>query len=1539
MEFSKRFSNVHQIIKENIKLNPEDFSGKMQYTGRTINFISNYLSKNISKLQRIDRQNIGSIITESLKIFYWNSFQNKNKLSNLKFDTIKKFKENIKVEIIKEEEEIELNYKELNNLVEKINLYMKDPQNNDLVFSFDLMVKSCEKIKFTDIDKILEKLKKTVDYALKERLNIPENKFYLIMKINIIIFLLEEIKKEKISFINKNNTLFEIEDKNLFSKKSKLLFLSRILDKKKLFNIPSIIISSINYSNRNNIIKLLQLINDFIKEGQGTFVLFKKIIEILNENYHLLRIINLIFPFYRIKDNNNKRMSILWLLLFGKLFDKKIAFKVEFYFNGYLQSMYSFNFLQKNIFPVFKFDTNYDDLYLASGSYINQYDEKGRKSSRELTYKFKEKNGDKEKISIIIYESINTILAQNIEKPTSKFYKNIYDSYINKSISSLVTDFLKNIYYDKRSYDLNLFFKNDFDDNNQSIVGNIIGIIYSSPELSSFISNNIKNKFINKLFNIINLKIGKLDKNDFNENNNLINKYQQLSEEINKLNILLLYIENEDFKKNDDDLTLLNKFKNDIQSLEKIKAIVPELKEACDDYIDSLKDEKSKIENRFSNSFNLNFINREIDNNKKVEIAEKIKELIRKNKDNNNIISILRLLQRKINNDKNLTNEYLDKIKEIINKITKYIKNNELNSNVNEIGFPPIQKMKYKLEKKENNHDIEILNESFILYSYKLNLIENLIKDNENKEYDKIYIINELNKFNEFKNISIILYHKVLEKIEINNNFISKIINTLNANLLIKIKKTLNITYDKIPNILKNLKNKINEYIKCKKLLNPEIELINSISNKYKFNLKLDLPKICPNDILFLFCQLDENEKIVQNINDKDLILKNFVESKFEQLINENIIFNNYKECIGKLKIIISEEKNNKILNSNINDLFNMGISLNNLDNNYYSIKYDLNDCQLILERKVKSPEFYNKYPLIYYWFHKNQSFKFGEIFLNCYKKEDNNNIALEQKISFWLFCLRAHSSINCILSEKISFLDYKIKNILFNHILLIKYNNIGVNWMYLLKNDINLNIQDDFINSISVFIENLRKDKELNENLRKYEQSKTVICIFKKIKELVMFLFDPKNQASRKSLFLFYSNINGEIKDELIEMIRNDYKDYLINGKYISKFINKISVFKDNIIKEKNKFEINYNNLKENLNTILITDYKGQIDKLKNRYNNLISIYNSFNNQINLYNVNSQGKKLEEIINELKEIEFKPERLHVKINSELLDFYNTKINKYKFVIKEDNKTKKSSKYIYCKEQYIMETKENEGFVYYLDNYDNNFICKNNNDIYFQIQCNLIKTFNNGIQKITFTELKKINETEDFINNTEIKIGNMTKNNYDEKIKLILEIFARIINCKNNESELFRYITDLIKNDILNIRNFIPPNDSLILNQKIKYNTQIKVQAEESIVKIDKDIYNIIAQSKNFKKKYEEYKNKLNKIQVENIFNKDYSLKKLSKEESLKCKIDFKEINKNIILDYTPIIYYDDKENKIKCIYQEINYNTDIFLYDYYKYA
>ena len=44
----------------------------------------------------------------------------------------------------------------------------------------------------------------------------------------------------------------------------------------------------------------------------------------------------------------------------------------------------------------------------------------------------------------------------------------------------------------------------------------------------------------------------------------------------------------------------------------------------------------------------------------------------------------------------------------------------------------------------------------------------------QNKEYDKIYIINELNKYKEFKNICKIIFNKILKNEQINEKLISK---------------------------------------------------------------------------------------------------------------------------------------------------------------------------------------------------------------------------------------------------------------------------------------------------------------------------------------------------------------------------------------------------------------------------------------------------------------------------------------------------------------------------------------------------------------------------------------------------------------------------------------------------------------------------------------------------------------------------------------------------------------------------------------------
>ena len=175
---AKRFSNVHQNVKQiNIKT-PKNFSGKMQFTGRTIKFICNYLINNICQLNNINSENIGYISTEILKILYWNSFNEYRALSNFKYETISKFKQDYKINIIPEKY-IKDEYKQLLNTIKKINNYLKNIKSNDFLFSFELFVKNCEKIEIKDIDSIVNKLE--ILLQLKKKKKKKFQKIYFII--------------------------------------------------------------------------------------------------------------------------------------------------------------------------------------------------------------------------------------------------------------------------------------------------------------------------------------------------------------------------------------------------------------------------------------------------------------------------------------------------------------------------------------------------------------------------------------------------------------------------------------------------------------------------------------------------------------------------------------------------------------------------------------------------------------------------------------------------------------------------------------------------------------------------------------------------------------------------------------------------------------------------------------------------------------------------------------------------------------------------------------------------------------------------------------------------------------------------------------------------------------------------------------------------------------------------------------------------------------------------------------------------------------
>ena len=161
LELAKRFSNVHQLSKKQLKEEPNDFSGKTQFTGRTINFISKYFIRNLKKLNQINQKELIDLIIKSIKTFYWNSFQNKKKLPTFQSELLKTFTKTINVNIIEEENVIENLNEKLSEILNNINHFL-DNNNSEIYFSFKSFVNAVQNIKLKDITKI----KKILQYII-----------------------------------------------------------------------------------------------------------------------------------------------------------------------------------------------------------------------------------------------------------------------------------------------------------------------------------------------------------------------------------------------------------------------------------------------------------------------------------------------------------------------------------------------------------------------------------------------------------------------------------------------------------------------------------------------------------------------------------------------------------------------------------------------------------------------------------------------------------------------------------------------------------------------------------------------------------------------------------------------------------------------------------------------------------------------------------------------------------------------------------------------------------------------------------------------------------------------------------------------------------------------------------------------------------------------------------------------------------------------------------------------------------------------------
>lgn len=108
----------------------------MQFTERTINFISYYFIRNLCKLDKIGSNEIIKIIIEALKTHYFNSFKNKKKSLEFENKLITSFKEKKNIKIIEEENERN-EVEEITKTIDNIYHYLC---KNDAEFDFFIFI-------------------------------------------------------------------------------------------------------------------------------------------------------------------------------------------------------------------------------------------------------------------------------------------------------------------------------------------------------------------------------------------------------------------------------------------------------------------------------------------------------------------------------------------------------------------------------------------------------------------------------------------------------------------------------------------------------------------------------------------------------------------------------------------------------------------------------------------------------------------------------------------------------------------------------------------------------------------------------------------------------------------------------------------------------------------------------------------------------------------------------------------------------------------------------------------------------------------------------------------------------------------------------------------------------------------------------------------------------------------------------------------------------------------------------------------------------
>ena len=607
--------------------------------------------------------------------------------------------------------------------------------------------------------------------------------------------------------------------------------------------------------------------------------------------------------------------------------------------------------------------------------------------------------------------------------------------------------------------------------------------------------------------------------------------------------------------------------------------------------------------------------------------------------------------------------------------------------------------------------------------------------------------------------------------------------------------------------------------------------------------------------------------KIDNNIINKELL------DSFSILYykNDYIYFKNI-DNISLYQEIIDNSKFS-IIFGNINTLIENSIIFKNILNNEFEIFNSLSKYFIIDIRNI------------------NGSIHVKNLFIG-----DNLNIKIKLPISnYKIYKIKLKDSliddVKYNIFNKSSIPYESISNKIFNKIDEYKKNITDIEYLDLelenlnnsikkdeLLNVINLNVelQDEYLNNNRYLINNLLDHKEDNSLLTISEEE-----INNPVKEIDI---QSKLELLKKSVI--NSKIENDVDQEINknENIDNKLERLLTNRKNYLKKYKKIKELDINKTKLYNN-----ENLKEELKDIIKTNLQSKKNIIKDSSINTM-IHNILLNEYNTIKINKKITELEiknknckhiyKLLNKLKKEREESYELIIKNNIEDLYNYDNKLSKYneKFIEKKNNIIKIANKYINkIKDNTILIKNEYQKEILSSNNQINNIV--DNEDFNINTLQNKQKELSVKYSNEYKKNLNKINYNESFIKNA---------------LNILEKNYKRIININNNK--LIKKINDINLNNKRNIINrdlrekiYQPIYDIISKSLKIHNKKESKfdifddvknnvIKEKTDMFKTIKDNFNILKES--IKERKEEYSRIKNK--KKELFNKklEYKIKK-----------------------------------------------------------